>query len=494
MRASQIVREIKRRKIQERLRDIRPIRPDDPNPNYPDIACNDQLGFLMSEAKIRAAFGGNRSCKSETGAIDSCWFAQGKHPVRSKHRQPPIYGRICAPKYEKNVKGVLLKKFRSMIPHCELLGSRWVKAWSESSKTLTWANGSQFNFLSGEMDLDVYGCDDIDFFWIDEHIDYNRFTECVARTVDRAGYGMLTMTPEAGQTWEEDFITSPPKVNGTPLTVDYWFFTTYGNPYLAKEGIETFEATLTDPRKKEAKILGHFMALGGMVYPMYNSAHLMTPDFEIPQSWFKVCLIDPHLRKFTAILWMAWSPDGDPFVYRTRKVKKIVSELATYIRAQSINDGQIDLWIGDEAMGGEGKNIFGEESVLVQLNNLGLPFQPTSTASDKAFEAGVNTVQMYITPEPVSNSTRLKIFQSCSTAIEWIDGKVTGSIFWEFKRYRFRKEGKADEETFREHVANVDDDLITLLRYGLVAGPGSRTPVTVSMSQYPEPVDGITGW
>lgn len=435
-------------------------------------------------------FGGVRSGKTETGAVDVTWFALGKHPVRSKHRQPPIYGRICAPKYEDGCKGVILKKLRALIPHCELAGSSWIRAWSERSKMLSFRNGSTFNFKSFEMDINTYGGDDLDFVWEDEHGGWIYFVENIARLVDRNGYILLTMTPEAGQTWEEDFVTNPPE----DVTVEYWFFSTEKNPCLSRDGIRAIESTIKDDRLRETKLHGQFTVLTGMVYPMYNSAHLMTPDFEIPRSWFKVCLIDPHLRKFTAILWMAWSPDGDPFVYRTRKVKKIVSELATYIRAQSINDGQIDLWIGDEAMGGEGKNIFGEESVLVQLNNLGLPFQPTSTASDKAFEAGVNTVQMYITPEPVSSSTRLKIFQSCSTAIEWIDGKVTGSIFWEFKRYRFRKEGKADEETFREHVANVDDDLITLLRYGLVAGAGSRTPVTVSLSQYPEPVDNITGW
>ena len=55
------VEELRRRELEERIRTFAPTKVDDPNPNYPDLGCNDQWGFLNSPAKERWAFGGNRS-------------------------------------------------------------------------------------------------------------------------------------------------------------------------------------------------------------------------------------------------------------------------------------------------------------------------------------------------------------------------------------------------------------------------------------------------
>jgi len=430
--------------------------------------------------------------KTESGTIDALWFGLGKHPVRSAHRQPPVHGRICAPKYEDGCKAVILKKFRSMIPHHELSGSSWMRAWSEKSKMLKLANGSTYNFKSYEQDINTYGGDDLDFFWMDEHGEWRYMRENMARIVDRDGYGMLTMTPEAGQTWEEDFLNNPPP----GITTEYWYFDTRGNPFIAPEGVKTLMATLADEKYFDAKIRGRFVALSGMVYPMWDASKVMCPDFDIPRHWERHILIDPHLRKFTALLWTAWSPDGECVVYRTRKVKMPVKDLAAYIRAESAGDPEYSLWIGDEAMGGKGLNIFGEASVLAQLNTLGLPFLPTNQASDKTFEAGINKVQTFITPDPVSGKCKLKIFESCVTGTTYIDGRLTGDICWEFRRYRFKKEQKSDEETFREKVATVDDDYLDLLRYDVMAGPVSGGgDVVVINGRYDDGnVDPFTGW
>lgn len=53
----------------------------------------------------------------------------------------------------------------------------------------------------------------------------------MARLVDRNGYLVLTMTPEAGMTWEEQEILQRWK-DGDP---DYqvWFFDSRKNPYLS---------------------------------------------------------------------------------------------------------------------------------------------------------------------------------------------------------------------------------------------------------------------
>jgi len=451
--------ERKRRKLYERIRYFQPTEPP----------YNDQRGFLYDPAKIRFALGGNRSGKTEVGAADTIWFALGKHEIRSKYRQPPIHGRVCAPKYEDGCKGVVLKKMREMIPHHELAGSGWTNAWSEKSKLLAFANGSTINFKSSEMDLNTYGGADLDFVWDDEHIPEKYFLENMARLTDRNGYYIKTMTPEAGQTWEEDFINNPPE----GLTVSSWFFSTDKNPYLSTEGIEALKATIKDPRLFETKLHGHFTALGGLVIPQYDPLKTRIPDYEIPRGWPKTIIIDPHLKKPTAIVWLAWPEEGVCVVYRTKKVRDHVEGIAQLIRAESARDGKIDLWIADEAHGGKGPNIYGQESVIKQLNDLGLPFKGTNVNSDKAFEAGVNELQASFSVDPITGKPSIFIFESCYYEPVWIDGKVYGSLDWELKRYQFKKEQKADEETFRERVRTVDDDYLDCLRYGRMAGyPG----------------------
>jgi hypothetical protein len=90
----------------------------------------------------------------------------------------------------------------------------------------------------------------------------------------------------------------------------------------------------------------------------------------------------------------------------------------------------------------------------------------------------------------------MKIFQSCDWGVRHLEGKRCGSIFWEFERYRFKKEQKSQEETYSEQVASVDDDLLDCVRYGVMAGqPTGGQPVTVesSVSGY-KFVDPFTGW
>lgn len=440
------------------------------NPNFPDIPVSDQRGFIYSPAKIRALLGGNRAMKTESGTIEALWYGLGIHPVRSELRQPPIQGRICAPKYEDGCKGVILKKFRSMIPHHNLKGSSWLRAWSEKSKILQLDTGSTYNFKSYEQDINTYGGDDLDFFWMDEHGEWKFMRENMARIVDRGGYGILTMTPEAGQTWEEDFLKNPPE----GITTAYWFFDTRGNPFISKEGIETFMATLSDEKFFDAKIKGKFVALAGLVIPQFNHGFNIINDFEIPKQWPRSFIIDPHTRKPSAMMWLAWGDDDDCYVYRTIKRKETVEELARTIRAETGHE-KIDLWIGDEALDGKGLNIWGEKSVLESFRDLGIPIQPAGKMQDESyFKNSVYKIQEMFTPDPVSRKPRLLIFKSCDYPLRSIGGKPDGSLPWELNRWSYKLETKADEQTFREQVRTVDDDYISCLRYGIMAGPFKR--------------------
>lgn len=455
--ARSFIKEELRRQLEEKAREGR-FTPSDPSVKtvfgYP---ANDQLGFLMSTAKERWGFGSNRSGKSEMGVYDGVQFARGLHPVRSLLRKPPVYIRYCAPSYEDNVKRVLIKKFQQFVPRMELRGGQWDKAWSEKEKTLHFENGSTINFKSNEQDVNKFAGDDLDAVYQDEHAPAKYYRENKARLVDRDGYYVCTMTPEeGGVTWEKKHIKS--RADGSIETF-HWHI--YANPHLSEAGVRELEQSITDERVRRIKLWGEFSALAGLIYPQFNIQTHVIENRTIPDSWYRVFCIDPHIKKASAMLWAAWSPDGDVIFYRAHKKQLTVDELKQFIRVQSAGE-HISLWLGDEAMGGEGLNIWGEKSVLelLRTGENPIPVVGTNQASDKAFEAGVNKVRSMLNPDPVSKRPTLFITKD---AIELAD---------EFEEYQFMPDSKADDMTYRERVRSIDDDLVTDARYIVMAGPG----------------------
>ena len=482
--------ELDRRDREERSRTFEATNPIDLNHsggllNAP-IPSNDQAGFINSTADERWVFGGNRSGKTETAVQDCDKFCRGAHPVRSAIRKAPVKVRYCAPKWRDGIEGVVLQKFREVCQRHLLRGGAWDKAWSEKEHKLHYKNGSVIHFKSGEEDLDTYGGADLDAVYQDERLDNKRFRENKMRLIDRGGFYVAALTPEMGITWERDHVLSPPK----NTSVEHWFFCSYGNPHLNAEALGKMAGDLKDEKLIQAKIYGQFVALGGLVIPQYDAHVHIIPDRPIPDSWYRVFCIDPHHKKPSAMLWTVWTPEGDLWVYRCAKemlpVQAPASEvsLKTFIRAQSAGE-KIKLFIGDEAMGGDGLNVYGQESVLKQLatGEDRIPVIPTNQCSDKTFEAGIFKLREMFGVDPMNGQSKIYIFKSCDWPVKYINGQNYGSLPWELERLEYRQDQKADEETFRERVKTVDDDLSTCLRYIVMAGAqGDSPPMTSALN------------
>lgn len=161
------------------------------------------------------------------------------------------------------------------------------------------------------------------------------------------------------------------------------------------------------------------------------------------------------------MVWRAIDPDGISFTYREAEFAPTdggVKELAEFIRTKSAGD-KIDQWIIDEAMGGDGLNVYGQQSVAKQLRAYGIPVVSTNLESDKTFDSGISRMRSKLNPDPVTGKPTHFVFESCRRTVK------------QYETYRYKKETKADEETFREHVRNVDDDFVTCDRYGMCAEP-----------------------
>jgi hypothetical protein len=459
--------ERERRKRQERSRKFKPTSPTQITEF--DLPANDQEAFFNSDADERWIFGGNRSGKTEAGVQDCDKFCRGVHPVRSKHRKPPVKVRYCAPKWRDSVEGVILMKFQEVVQRHLLRGGSWRTAWSEKTHKLHYKNGSWIQFKSGEEDKDTYGGVDLDAVYQDEHLREPLYTENRARLTDRDGYFVSTMTPEEGITWEEDHVTEP----DDDLTIDHWFFDIRSNPHLTKAGVEKFIGGLKGSTLYETKVSGAFCALSGLVLPQWNPDIHIVPDQEIPHHWPRVVCIDMHTRTPSALMAAAWDHDGNLWVYKTAKKFLTVPEWQQYILSTFAGE-HISLWMLDEPGAGQGLDANNQESFVNQFNkgDNPVPFHLVKKDSDNFFSSGIYKLWEMLTPDPLTPMrSRIRVLKSCDYATERINGKVCGSLPWEIKKYQYKKEQKADEETLREKVRKVNDHLIDDLRYIVMAGP-----------------------
>lgn len=422
------------------------------------MPCSDQYGFLHSSAKERWLFGGNRSGKTETAVADCLLLCIGEHPVWSKGHPPPVHVWFCAPSWTDNLVGVVLKKIREMARRKDLPKSGFDRAWMAGAGQFKWKNGSVITFKSANQSLATWGGQDLDAAYVDEHIPINYYRELKMRLIDRAGFMVNSMTPELGSVmWERRHTLD----HADDPNCKTWFFSVYGNPHLSPEGLLEVERTVgTDENLRQVKFFGKFVALAGLVYPTFNRNVHVIPDKEIPRHWPRTFVIDPHIKKESAMIWVAWSPDDEMIVYRGAKIQESVSRLKAFIRVKSEGES-IQTWIADEAMGGEGKNIFGQDSVVKQLQggDDGIPVVGTNQASDKSFEAGVMEVRRLLQVDPVTRKPSLVVFQSCQGVVD------------EFEEFQFLPETSADERTFREKVRKVFDDYMSCVRYAAMVRP-----------------------
>ena len=493
--------ELHRKKTQERSWSFVPIKPEDKNGF--DIPSNDRLAYWLSIADEQWAFGGNRSCKTETVVQKADAFCAGRHPTLNgtgtitredgsvyKQKMPPIKGRHCAPKWRDGVKGVVLQKYKEVCRRSELRGGSWVTAWSETEHRLYYKNGSFIHFKSGEEDLDTYGGTDLDFCAQDERLQYKYYLENKMRLADRDGIYMAAMTPEEGITWEEDHVIEPSPNSGV---IDYWFFTSMGNPHISAEAVRKIMAGIKDKRLIEAKIYGRFVPLSGMVLPQWDENIHIIPDFDIPDDWIRAFCIDCHLRTPSAAVWMALSPDGIWYVYRTAKKPYTVPQWKNFIRAESAGE-RITIWLGDEPGHGEGKNIYDAQSIINEFKGGDDPI-PLERVKDneKKFAAGVYKLWDYLTPDPISGKPKLLILKSCDYDVEYHNGKPCPSLPWEIKHWQYKKEQKADEETLREKVRLVHNHLIDDVRYIIQTWINTTPKTTQPTIVLRNPVDPRTG-
>ena len=397
--------------------------------NAGDKVHKKQLAFHKCQRRNRWVFGGNRTGKTECGAVEAVWLARGNHPYREN---------------KKNVSGWVVSLSRqvqrdvaqSKILH--YLDKDWIKeiVMLEGRKSSA-ENGiidyillenvfggvSKIAFKSCDQGREKFQGASLDFVWFDEEPPADVYKECKMRVLDKKGEIFGTMTPLKGLTWVYDLIFL--NQNNDP-EVWHEFISWQDNPFLDPAEVATFQATLS-AEELESRCDGKFLDNGGLVYPEFDeSVHVIDP-FDVPQQWQDNISIDPGLHNPLSAHWYAEDFDGNIYViaehyeakksidYHAEKIKKICKSLDWFTGF----GGRIEALIDSAS---NQRTLASTKSVSELFFDLGIAVNPKV---NKDLFAGINVVKSFL--KPANGAPRLFIFRNCVNMIREIKGYFWGN-------------------------------------------------------------------
>ncbi len=314
----------------------------DPLKNYNhDKVHLKQMAFHKCPKRNRWVFGGNRTGKTECGAVEAVWLARGIHPYRENRDN--VFGWVVSVTYEVQRDVAQSKILKYLAPqYIEDIVMQSGKKSSPSYGIIDYivvrnAFGglSKIGFKSCDQGREKFQGASLDFVWFDEEPPKDIYDECKMRVFDKVGDMFGTMTPLKGLTfiYEEIELNKHDNPEVWSEHIEW-----KDNPYLDEKEIENMLATTSDD-EQESRRFGHFFTAEGLVYGEFDeSTHVIDP-FDIPSEWQSGISIDPGLNNPTSCHFYAVDYDGNIYVvaehyaagrdidYHTEKIKEIADRL-----------------------------------------------------------------------------------------------------------------------------------------------------------------------
>ncbi len=411
-----------------------------------------QLEFHKCKKRNRWVFGGNRSGKSECGAVEVVYMARGIHPYRENRKNVSGWVVSLSKQVQRDV-------VQQKILH--YLNPAWIEkvvmqSGSEGSPETgiidfiliknVFGGLSKIGFKSCDQGRDKFQGTSLDFVWFDEEPPFEIYRECQMRVLDRRGDIFGTMTPLKGLSWVYNEIYL--NASGSP---EIWceHMQWEDNPFISKEEIALLSQTMSE-EELESRKYGKFTALGGLVYPEFDpNIHVIEP-FEVPQEWQDNISIDPGLNNPLSAHFYAVDYDGNVFVvaehfeakkdvaYHAKKIKALAEKLNWHYAPNGMLSALIDSAASQRTLASQKSvvDLFYEHGIL------------TNPKVNKDMFSGISTVKRYL--KDGEGKTHLFIFKNCVNLIQ------------EFKTYFW---GDADLPIKK------DDHALDELRYYLMTKP-----------------------
>ncbi len=416
-----------------------------------------QLAFHKCRKKNRWVFGGNRSGKTECGAVETVYMARGIHPYRENRKNTFGWVVSLSTQVQRDVAQAKILHYLnpSWIADITMLsGKKESPAYGVIDQIMVknvFGGISVIGFKSCDQGREKFQGSSLDYVWFDEEPPKDVYEECRMRVLDKNGDIFGTMTPLKGLTFVyEDIYLNP---NNSP---DIWceFMEWADNPYLPQAEIDALNLTLSK-EQLETRRYGRFKANGGLVYSEFDeNIHVIEP-FNVPHEWYDNISIAPGLKTPLSCHFYAVDYDGTVYViaehfeaertvdYHAQKIKEICARLGW----QKDGNGKIRALIDSAA---NQQTLSSVKSVSELFYEQGINVNPNV---NKDLFSGIQRVKQYL--RPACGKPRLYIFSTCVNLIR------------ELKSYRW---GDADAPK------KIDDHALDELRYYVMTKPESASP------------------
>ena len=397
--------------------------------NKGKIVHKKQILFHKCKKRNRWVFGGNRSGKTECGAVEVVYLACGIHPYK-KNKLTEGWVVSLSRQVQRDV---AQKKILQYLPEHYI-------------EKVVMLSGAQGSLESGIIDFivvksEVGGfskigfrtCDQgrekfqgasLDYVWFDEEPPYDIYQECRMRILDKCGEIFGTMTPLKGLTWVYNQIYLN---ENNDKEVWYEEMEWADNPYLSKDEIESMTKSMSQD-EIESRRYGKFRATSGLVYPEFDENVNVIEPFQVPKEWQDTISIDPGLHNPLSAHFYCVDFDGN--VYVVAEHYEAEKDVTYHANKRKENAAKLD-WERNSAgkltalidPAASQKTLSSEKTVVELFNDNGII---VNTKVNKDMFTGIATVKSYL--KSADGRTRLFIFKNCVNLIReiksywWGDG------------------------------------------------------------------------
>jgi len=446
IRILQLIKDLSEIKSEINLR----LKPSELDKYNRDKVHHKQIAFHKAKERNRWVFGGNRSGKTECGAVETVWKVRGIHPYRPN--KDNVSGWVVSVTYEVQREVAQKKILKYLNPE-----------WIINIEMQTGRKGSPEygvidyivvkNVFGGESTIGFKSMDQgrekfqgasLDFVWFDEEPPKDIYEECRMRVMDRCGDIYGTMTPLKGLTYiyDEIYLNSRENPEVWHITMEW-----ADNPYLSESEIDLLSKTMSSD-SVESRRYGRFSEAEGLVYTEFSpDIHVIDP-FDVPLEWYDNISIDPGLNNPLSCHFYAVDYDGVIYVirehyekekdvsYHSRAIKEIADSLNWHRDSKGRLNALIDSAACQRTLASSKSvaELFYENDILV------------NTKVNKDMFTGINRVKALFAERP----PKIFIFKNCVNLIR------------ELKSYWWGKE---------DTPVKKDDHALDELRYYIMSRP-----------------------
>lgn len=386
-----------------------------------------QLDFHKCQKTNRWVFGGNRSGKTECGAVEVVYMARGIHPYRKNKKSTSGWVVSLSQQVQRDV---AQSKVLSYINPDWIVDIVMISGKKDNPSggiidyiTIKSAMGgiSKIGFKSCDQGREKFQGTSLDYVWFDEEPPYDIYSECRMRVLDKAGDIFGTMTPLKGLTWVYTDIYLKSDENSNIWTT---FMQWEDNPYLNKEQIKQLQSSMSQ-EEIDSRKYGKFSSSYGLVYSEFDQNINVVQPFDIPYEWQDDISIDPGLNNPLSCHFYCVDYDGNIYVvgehfeagksveYHANKIKELAKKLNWHFDS----GGKLSALIDSAA---NQKTLASLKSVSELFYENGINVNPKV---NKDLFSGISRVKSYL--KDSNGKSKLFIFSSCVNLIRELK-----SYFW----------------------------------------------------------------